>query len=502
MFFKDGNGDGVGDLVGIIDKINYFKFLGIDYIILTNFLEIHEFSNTFFSYKSIPKSIGSLKNFSILAQELKNNNIKLIIDINVGTISENHIWYKKVIKKSNKILTSENTLDKIIKYNSKTKTYYIISDGIREANIDWFNENIRDMFLDVIQLWTKLGVSGFRFTNIDNMFSNDDRRIEILNKLKDIIKKTDDKLLLIGKFFKRNSKRKINNYDTIFDFIQYISTSLIGTHKKYGNDVIGKFKLSKLVKEVKLLTQINKSLIAFSSNKTGRIISRWGSEFAFWEESAKAIALFELIISGSKVIYYGDEIGSLNIGLENIEDFLDVNIVERQKKLKYESNISYKDFMNAQKLQNHINVHSLMSWNKNKNGGFSDSSSTIMPPSKSYKKINVLNQYNDKNSILNFYKDIINFCKKSIYSHVIENGKLKIKKYRNKKVIKITRADLDKEIVTFINFSSNIVKFRFNKFLKKADILFLNYQEKMKNSSFLNGFEIIVFGIDYLKNIV
>lgn len=500
MFFKDGNNDGVGDLLGIIEKVKYFKFLGVDYIILTNFLEVHEHNNTFFSYKSIHKSIGNIKNFATLTKALKENNIKLIIDINVGTISENHIWYKKVVSDSKKILNTKISLNQQIKYNYKTKTYYIINDGIREANIDWFNKNIKDMFSDVVKLWTQLGVSGFRFTNINYMISNENKTIDILNRLRTIIKKIDSNLLIIGQIDKNNLRA--SDYYQVLDFLQYTNTSLLGTSKKHGNDVIGKFKVSHLIKEIKSLTKIKKVVISFASNKVGRILSRWGSSFVYWNESGKAIALLKLIISGSKVIYYGDEIGLTNIGLEKMDDFLDLNIVERQKELKYKFNISYREFINAQTLQNHINAHSLMSWNSKKNGGFTSSAFPIMVPCKSYKRINVISQYSDKNSILNFYSMLINFCKNSIYNNVIQSGKLKIKKYKYKNLIKIIRQDLDKKIIAFINFGHSLIKFRANKFLKSADLLFLNYQEKMKNSPFLNGFEIIVFGIDYLKNIV
>ncbi len=469
-FFKDSTGNGCGDLKGLADKFDYFKYLGIDMINLPNLLSAYS-DDTDQAFKVVAKTYGSIADFKKVIALSKKHGIKISVEINIGTIKDTHKWFKNASNQEFsfkdivdfKPNIDENITEGDYKYNEKTKSYYLVNERTQEVVLNWTSEETVKKFIEVVKFWHELGIEGFVFTNFEqiNYGSTDgelmtDETLRQLRKFYQAIKEIDKNIIVIGKSSKLDewaAKDYTEGEKQVFDYTQLTSISLLGTSKQFGNDKLGKFTQGIFVRKIARLTDTNKNILTFGSSEVGRITSRWGDANQYHSESAKSIALILLTTMGSSSIYYGDELGMKNIGLSNLDDFQDETIHERKRALANHK-VSGKEFMAAQILQNPINARSLMAWNSDKNGGFSESKKTISPLSEQYKQINVEAQFSNKYSPLIFYKDVIKLSKKSKFKDIFNKGTYKISSQKlGLGVIQIVRKYQEEEIYILINFS-------------------------------------------------
>ncbi|NQZ28959.1 MAG: hypothetical protein HRT98_01090 [Mycoplasmatales bacterium] len=470
-FFKDSTGNGCGDLKGLADKFDYFKFLGVDMINLPNLLSAYS-DDINQDFKAVSKTYGSIADLKKVIELSRKYGIKISVEINIGTIKDTHKWFKNA---SNQEFSFKDIVDfkpeinpditeGEYKYNEKTKSYYLINERTQEVVLNWTSEETVKKFIEVVEFWHNLGIEGFVFTNFEqiNYGSTDgelmtDETLRQLRKFYQAIKEIDGNIIVIGKSSKLDewaAREFTEGERQTFDYTQLTAISLLGTSKQFGNDKIGKFTQGSLVKKISRLVDTNKNILTFGSSEVGRVTSRWGDANQYHAESAKSIALLLLTTSGSSSIYYGDELGMKNIGLTNLDDFQDITIHERKRALANQK-VSEKEFMAAQILQNPINARGLMAWNSDKNGGFSNSNETITPISEQFKQINVETQFTNKHSPLNFYREVIKLSKDSKYKYIFNNGTYKISSQKlGIGVIQIIRKYKDQEIHILINFSN------------------------------------------------
>ncbi|CAM9124890.1 alpha-amylase family glycosyl hydrolase [Mycoplasma todarodis] len=470
-FFRDSTGNGCGDLKGLADKFDYFKFLGVDMINLPNLLSAYS-DDTEQGFKAVSKTYGSIADLKKVIELSKKHGIKISVEINIGTIKDTHKWFKnasdqefsfKDIVDFKPEINSDITEGEY-KYNEKTKSYYLINERTQEVVLNWTSEETVKKFIEVVQFWRDLGIEGFVFTNFEqiNYGSTDgelmtDETLRQLRNFYQSIKEIDENIIVVGKSSKLDewaAKDFTKGERQVFDYTQLTAISLLGTSKQFGNDKIGKFTQGSLVKKISRLVDTNKNILTFGSSEVGRITSRWGDANQYHAESAKAIALLLLTTPGSSSVYYGDELGMKNIGLTNLDDFQDITIHERKRALANQK-VSEKEFMAAQILQHPINARGLMAWNTDKNGGFSESNETVTPISEQFKQINVEAQFMNKYSPLNFYREVIKLSKESKYKNIFNEGTYKISSQKlGLGVIQIVRKYKDQEIHMLINFSN------------------------------------------------
>ncbi len=467
-YFKDYTGTGTGDLRGLADKMDYFNFLGVDAIILPDLLATQEIDSEH-NYKSISKSVGTINDLERVLSIAKKNKIKVIVDLNIGSISETHSWFKAATEKTSSFEEvvdfrnhkQEELANSQYKYDKKTKSFYIIDNRTQEVSLNWSSDETLRKFLDVVRFWNKLGVAGFAFTNFENInnYSEElmsDLTLRELRRLYTSIKEINDSIIVIGKTDKlipEAAKEFTEGATKVFDYMQIHTMPLIGSSNKYGADLIGHFSTQKLVKTLRKHVETNNDIITFGSSKIGRITSRWGDEGQYAYEAAKSLGLLLLSTPSSACIYYADELGLKNLSLTHLDDFQDETINERKREMA-DIGISEKRFMNSQVWQNPINAKSLMPWNTNKNGGFSISEKTITPVSSNYRLINVETQFKDDHSPLNFYKKIIEFTKKGSFATIMEQGSYKIRLQKmGTGVIEVIRKHKTKEVYFLINLT-------------------------------------------------
>jgi len=469
-FFKDASGDGVGDLKGLSKKVSYFKFLGINTIILNNVLssESNESEQTF---KSVAKELGDLSDLSKFITLASRRGIDVVLSINIGFVKENHEWFEASKNEETQELFSEIIEFKKekdnkahYKYSSEVNAYYAINEKTQEIPLNWKSSQVSKRFIEVIKFWAGMGVKGFivkKFEYLTTPFSNEIMSESTINQLKifySTIKQIDDSLIIIGESSIipiKYAKTYTSGITQVFDYFLPREIANLGTSNKFGRDAIGNFKPADLQLFLKKYVNDNSIIISFGNENIGRVTSRWGNDGLYSNESAKALALALMISTSSYSIYYGDEIGMRNIGLSQFDDFQDETLNERKRIAEWKK-LSTDDFMDAQILQGPINARALMQWSAKKNGAFSTSDKTITPVSSTYKEINVNNQYSDKNSALNFYKKLIWLTTSTSFVEIFDNAKYKISS--NHGVLIVSIINKPKKIVALINLTDSIKK--------------------------------------------
>ena len=273
------------------------------------------------------------------------------------------------------------------------------------------------------------------------------------------------------------------------------SYSLIGTHPKYKNDKIDKFKPIKLFKKINQSCKVENLkenvVMSLGSSLSGRINSRWGNEQSSNSLAAKALMTISLASTSSTLIYYGDELGMLKTNIKNNADFNDIYAIERRRKMQSQGQ-KQKDFYKAQQYLSPINSQSLFQWDKSKNGGFSSGDVTIRQLSTTYKEINVANQYHNHDSPLLYLKKFIEFIKNPIYQHFFNSTKTDIKiKFISKGIIKYTLRFGEEKLFIFINLTENWKKVKIS---DKLAVVLSNYSKKTYNHKIkmLSPFEAVI----------
>ncbi len=501
-YFNDSNNDGIGDLKGLLKKIDYFTFLNIDALILNDILS-SESNEKNQNFTSISNQVGTIDDFEKIIKKCKKIGIKIFIEMNLGSIKKQHKWFKDSEKNEKKDFVEfkkkETEINGVAKFNENNNKYYLVNEITQEIPINWNSSIVSKNFIKIIKYWINLKIDGFVFKNFENIHSKEKtmskNTLLELKKIYKAIKEINDNIFTIAKS-KLIDYKLVNKYTLgskkIFDYFICSQISLLGTHKKYGNDLIGKFYPHKLNKIISILGKNPTNILAFGNELSGRINSRWGDPGQYNSEAAKTICLLNLMTKASSSIYYSDELGAKNIGLTFLDDFQDKTLNLRKTNF-FDIKIKEKDFMAAQVLQNPINARTLMLWNNKRNSGFSLANKTITPVSEGYIHNNVEVQFKNKNSILNFYKNVNEFLKNKKFSNVIKNGKLIISNYFfNLGIIKYKYELNKKKIIIISNFS--LIKKKILITPKIKNIILSSYTNKKYHEfpSWLEAYETLL----------
>lgn len=510
-YFKDSDGNGYGDLLGIAEKADYFKYIGVDAIVLHHVLST-DVGSPMASFTKINEKIGTLEDLKYLVSELKKRDINIWFEIKLGSVKESVYWFREISKETDESLenlTSEIQIEGVTQKvilndagqfkNLKTRELYLFNSETYEIGLNWNNEIVQGKLIDIIKFWYEIGVRGFvirEFEYACDAKSEEQMSPVTLKALKNIYKKVkqiDKEIIWVAQSEIMSAIAAddyVNRY-TVFDKVISRHIAFTGRNLIHGNDYLGLFTPRELTTRIKEYVRTSSEIINFGSSRIGRVVSRWGSSGQYWKESAKSIAILFLIHPGSKMIYMGDEVGMTNLKFNTLDDFNDPTIHERMRALQ-SFEINPEIFFMAQKLQHPINVCVAMPWNNEKNGGFSEvESNVIIHPQ--FGELNVENQFNDKWSVLSFYKRVIAFTKTEIFSNAAKNGNFKIKTTLNNiiklQLIPVTNDDV--EILALVNLSKKIKRVHVP---HGFEIVFSTYNLRIyrKLPRFLDAYESII----------
>ena len=454
--FKDTTGNGLGDLQGIIEKLDYIKSLGVNMIWICPVYESPNRDNGYdiSDYKKISDAFGGNETFERLVSEMHKRDLKIIMDLVVNHTSDEHPWFKQAktskknayydyyIWRKGKNSGPPNNWQSVFSgdawsYNLSTNEYYLHLFTKNQPDLNWENPKVREEVYDIIDFWLSKGVDGLRMDVISliskrNSFSDVPEKMSFAQvmekvyangpKIHKYLKEMNSKILkkydivtvgegpginlACGPKYVAENEKELN---MIFHFDHL--TIDFGPNGKYDPVTYDFIKFKEIFSQWdKALENNGWNSIFLGNHDFSRIVSRFGNDKKYREASAKLLITLLMTLRGTPYIYQGDEIGMTNISHPSIDDYNDVESLNAWEAAK-KNGANMKEFLKAIHWQSRDNARTPMQWTDKKNGGFTTGNPWIKL-NKNYKEINVENSEKDKNSILNYYRQMISFRKK------------------------------------------------------------------------------------------
>jgi len=454
--FKDTTGNGLGDLQGVIEKLDYIKSLGVNMIWICPIYESPNRDNGYdiSDYKKISDAFGGNETFERLVSEMHKRDLKIIMDLVVNHTSDEHPWFKqgKTSKKNEyydyyiwrkgKNSGPPNNWQSVFSgdawsYNLSTNEYYLHLFTKNQPDLNWENPKVRQEVYEIIDFWLSKGVDGLRM-DVISLISKRNSFNDVPEKMSfaEVMEKVYANGPKIHEYLKEMNSKVLKKYDIVTvgegPGINLTSGPKYVSEKEkelnmifhfdhltidFGSD--GKYDPVPydFIKFKEIFTQWDKALendgwnsIFLGNHDFSRIVSRFGNDKKYREASAKLLITLLMTLRGTPYIYQGDEIGMTNISHPSIDDYNDVESLNAWEAAK-KNGANMKEFLKAIHWQSRDNARTPMQWTDKKNGGFTTGNPWIKL-NKNYKEINVENSEKDKNSILNYYRQMISFRKK------------------------------------------------------------------------------------------
>ncbi|TDL77818.1 alpha,alpha-phosphotrehalase [Peribacillus frigoritolerans] len=454
--FNDTNGNGVGDIQGIIEKLDYLKELGIDVVWLTPIYESPQKDNGYdiSDYYSIHEEYGTMEDFESLLQEAHDRGIKIIMDIVVNHTSTEHAWFKEsqsskenpyrdfYIWKEGKEDGSEptNWISKFggsaWKLDEKTGEYYLHLFDVTQADLNWENEEVRRKVYEMMQFWFEKGVDGFRLDVINLISKNQDFPDDDGSTAPGDGRKFYTDGPRVHEYMKEMNKEVFSKYDsmtvgemsstTIENCIEYsnpeskeLSMTFNFHHLKVDYPNGEKWALADFdfgaLKQILSTWQVEMhkgggwNALFWCNHDQPRIVSRYGNDGEYRIESAKMLATTIHMMQGTPYIYQGEEFGMTNPKFESISEYRDVETLNTFEILK-NAGKSEEEIIEILKSKSRDNSRTPVQWNDSKHAGFTAGTPWIKPAS-NYPEINAENALQDANSVFYHYQKLIQLRK-------------------------------------------------------------------------------------------
>ena len=528
--FKDSNGDGIGDLRGVAEKLDYLKDLGVDYLWLTPFFVSPQRDNGYdvADYRNIDPMFGTMEDLDNLIAEGEKRNIGLMFDMVFNHTSTSHEWFRRALAGEKKYqdyyIFKEGAPDQpptnwqskfggsAWEYVSSLGKWYLHLFDVTQADLNWKNPEVREELKEVIRFWKAKGVKGFRFDVVnliskpeiwEDDFEGDGRKFYtdgpyVHEYLKELVRDTGiEDYVTVGEMSSTTLEHCIR-YSGAEE--KELSMCFNFHHLKVDYKDGNKWELMEPdYMELKVIFEKWQmgmqrgnawNALFWCNHDQPRIVSRVGNEGEYWKESAKMLAGMIHLMRGTPYIYQGEEIGMTNPHYTSIEQYADVESRNYYEILLNEGKTK-EEALEILAARSRDNSRTPMQWTDERYCGFSDTKPWI-PVSDNFEKINVKKQKQDRDSILEFYKKLIMLRKEK---EVIARGNIEFMEVENAGVLAYTRC-LDKQkLLVCCNFRDVESQMEFTQEWKSGRKILGNYEENHKNNYkvlTLRPYEIIV----------
>ncbi|MFF5513834.1 alpha-glucosidase [Staphylococcus capitis] len=494
--FNDSNNDGIGDLTGVLEKLDYLKDLGIDVIWLSPMYQSPNDDNGYdiSDYRAIMDEFGTMEDFDRLLKEVHHKGMRLILDLVVNHTSDEHPWFIEsksskdnpkrewYIWKDPKEDGSEpNNWESIFngsawEFDELTNQYYFHLFSKKQPDLNWDNPEVRNAVFEMMNWWFDKGIDGFRvdaITHIKKTFEAGDLPLPEgksyapafdvdmnqpgiqpwLQEMKDKSLSQYD-IMTVGEangVNPDNAKEWVGEEEGKFNMIfQFEHLGLWSTGDSKFDVKSYKTILNRWQKS---LEDVGWNALFIENHDQPRRVSTWGDDKQYWYESATSHAVTYFLQQGTPFIYQGQEIGMTNYPFDNIETFNDVAVKNEYNIVKAQGG-DVNALLNKYKMENRDNSRTPMQWDQSTNGGFT-SGTPWFPVNPNYKTINVEQQIHDPQSILQFYKDLIQLKKSDeIYTY----GQFNLVDEDNPNLFAYTRTLNSKKVLVVGNLTDQVSK--------------------------------------------
>ncbi|WP_175638395.1 glycoside hydrolase family 13 protein [Metabacillus schmidteae] len=514
--FNDSNGDGIGDLQGMIQKLDYIKSLGIDVIWICPMYKSPNDDNGYdiSDYQDIMDDFGTMQDFDQLLEEVHKRDMKLIIDLVINHTSDEHPWFIEsssskdspkrdwYIWRDGKGNKEPNNWESIFsgsawKYDEKTKQYFMHIFSARQPDLNWENPDVRTALYEMINWWLDKGIDGFRVDAISHIkkisglpdlpnpkeldyvpsYQGHMNREGIQEFLQELKEETFDKydIMTVGEANGVSTSQaeewvgeENGKFNMIFQFEH------LGLWDKGSNGGVDLHSLRRaLTKWQKALESNGWNALFLENHDQPRSVSTWGNDKKFHVQSSKSLATMYFLMQGTPFIYQGQEIGMTNVKFESINQYNDIGMVNYYN-IETAKGRAHEDVMQVIWERGRDNSRTPMQWDDSENAGFT-SGSPWLGINPNYKEINVKQQQNNPDSILNYFKCLIRLRKDH---EVLVYGDYNNINERHTKVYSYTRTKGDDQILVMCNLFQDQITYKLPKKLKftSSKLLLANYQ--------------------------
>ncbi|WP_411676932.1 glycoside hydrolase family 13 protein [Caproicibacter sp.] len=501
--FLDSSGDGVGDLRGIIQKLDYIRDLGANVIWLCPIYDSPNADNGYDirDYRKIMKEFGTMRDFEELLAQAHQKGLKIVMDLVVNHTSDEHEWFQKsrqspanqyrgyYIWKDGKDGGEPNNWGAVFggsvwKFDDSAKQYYMHLFAEKQPDLNWENPEVRKNVYDMMTWWLEKGVDGFRM-DVINAISKDQRfpdgEVPPGQKYGDGWKHTTNGPR-VHEFLQEMHREVLSKYDvmtvgetggiTTADAQKYagfdrheLNMVFQFEHVDLGGNENGKWNDQPValrdLKEIitRWQTELNGKAwnsLYFGNHDQPRSVSRFGSDGKFREKSAKLLATLLLTLQGTPFIYQGEEIGMTNVPFQNIGQFRDIETLNAYRELNGRYPGEEERVMRYIRAKSRDNARTPMQWDDTPNAGFSRAEPWI-PVNPNYRRINVSQNLSDPDSVFHYYRKMIRLRRKfpaliyGFYRPLLEG---------HEQVICFEREYHDQTLLMVLNFSKEAAQVR------------------------------------------
>ena len=521
--FKDSNGDGIGDLRGIIQKLDYLKELGVDVIWLSPVYKSPNDDNGYdiSDYQDIMDEFGTLADWEEMLDEMHKRDIKLLMDLVVNHTSDEHPWFVESRKSKDNPYRdfyiwrpgrdghepnnwSSHFSGSAWQYDETTGEYYLHLFTKKQPDLNWENLKVREEVFKMMDWWLGKGVDGFRMdvinmiskvpgfpdapsTNGDRYqyggqyFCNGPRMMEYLNEMKQkVLSKYD--VMTVGETPNVSTEDAVmivhgesGALNMVFQFEHMGLDSMEGDGSRRS---VKRWKLADLKT---VTTRWQKDLerdawnsIYLANHDQPRSVSRFGNDRQFRVESAKMLATFTHMLQGTPYIYQGEEIGMTNVKFESIDEYRDVETLNLYKEMVEEKGVDPDDMIKLFHVKSRDNARTPVQWDSSDQAGFTTGTPWIKV-NPNYKEINVAQALADPDSVIHYYKKLIQLRKEN---PIMVYGTYDLILDDHEEIYAFTRTLNDERLLVILNFSENTPEFNMpeNITYSASDLLISNYK--------------------------
>ncbi len=534
--FKDSNGDGVGDIRGIIQKLDYLKELGVNVLWISPMLESPQDDNGYdiSDYRRIYEEYGTMEDYEELLCEAHKRSIRILMDLVVNHTSDEHNWFIESRKsKDNPYRDYYIWKDPVNgkepnnwggafggsawEYDPQTQMYYLHLFSKKQPDLNWENEKVRQEVYDMMKFWCEKGIDGFRM-DVISMISKDQRFPdgEMNNGLYGDFGPYCVHGPRVHEFLQEMNQKVLSKYDimtvgetagvTIEEAQKYagddrneLNMVFQFEHVESGCGDYGKWTTAKYdfkeFKNIMIKWQEELQGKAWNSLFLGnhdqpRSVSRFGNDNPVYREtSAKMLATCIHMMQGTPYVYQGEELGMTNIYFDKLEDYRDIESINYFKEFTGSGLMTPEHMMKCLMLRSRDNARTPMQWDDSKQAGFTEGEPWIKV-NPNYKKINAAQQLEDPDSVFHYYQKLIRLRKEK---DIIVYGEFEPLYREDEQIFAYTRKQDQEKLLTVCNFSDKNAEVEVPEEFKGAECLITNLGRKeFEGKIVLNPYEAFV----------
>lgn len=535
--FCDSNGDGIGDLNGITEKLDYLKELGIDVIWLSPVYQSPNDDNGYdiSDYQAIMKEFGTMEDFDNMIAAAHERGIKILMDLVVNHTSDEHKWFIESRKSTDnpyrdyyiwRPAKEDGSLPNnwgscfsgpAWEYDQATDMYYLHLFSKKQPDLNWDNPAVRQDVFDMMNWWLKKGVDGFRMDVISliskepglpdkepgingyatfNVSANGPHVHEYLQEMREKVLNNADTMTVgecSGVTLKEAKKYACSDEKELNMVFQFEHMD-VDADEKTGKWCTRKMNLCDL-KEIMIRWQKGLQDVAWNSlylenHDQPRSVSRFGNDSDKYRElSAKMLATCLHMMQGTPYVYQGEELGMTNCPFDTLDNIRDLESINAYHELTQQGKISHEDMMAAINYKGRDNARTPMQWSDEKNAGFTTGTPWIMV-NPNYTKINAMEQLSREDSVFRYYQKLIRLRHEN---EIIVYGTYDLLLPDDPDIYAYTRSLGADKLLVVCNFSENTRTFSIPDQFTNGSIMISNYKDPtIQNNMSIRPYEAFV----------